>query len=111
MLWFGYNSFAPICETGCRVETPIGASCLWCDDPIGPDANGFMLGLITPRGIELKPWHHECYLRMLVGGLYHQQRRCTCYGGYLQSDPAEMTIHEAALAAAAFYAGVERSSL
>jgi len=111
MQWFGYKPFAPICDIEPHVETPIGEPCLWCEEPIGPDANGFMAELQTPIGMVIRPWHHECYLRMLVGGVNHQQRRCACFGGDLPSDPPEMTIHEAAIAAAALYNETEGSSL
>ena len=111
MLWFGYKPFAPVCQTAWRVATPIGGTCIWCGDPIGPEDNGFMVGHCTGTGTEELPWHQECYLRMLVGGVHHQERRCTCFGGDLPSDPPEMTIHEAAQAAAALFQGLEGSSL
>lgn len=111
MQWFGYKPFAPVCDTEWRIETPIGHTCVWCGDPIGPEDNGFMVDHCTETGLEPLPWHQECYIRMLVGGVGHQERRCACFGGDTPTDPPEMTMHEAALAAAAMYQGTEQSSL
>lgn len=46
--------------------------------------------------------HIECLWRMIRGGVNHQARRCSCYGGAEPPDPPGMTRREAAIAAADF---------
>jgi hypothetical protein len=51
----------------------------------------------TAEGSET-PYHIECYIRLTVGSLAHQQRKCSCYGG-TEHDPPGMTLRQAAIAA------------
>jgi hypothetical protein len=44
------------------------------------------------------PVHRECLVRMVVGSVGHQLRRCSCFGGG-EEDPPGMTPREAARAA------------
>ncbi len=70
-------------------------NCVYCleeildDDPAEP-INGD--GLI----------HAECFLRMIVGSVGHQLRRCLCYGGH-DEDPPGLTRRQGAMAAARLY--------
>jgi hypothetical protein len=107
MQWFGYRPFASICAKTYRAVTPIGCECGWCPEPIAPDDNGFLL----PNRIsgELQPWHYECYLRLVLGGVFHQAGKCGCHGGTSPPDPPDMTKREAARAAVAFWHDVRGS--
>lgn len=57
------------------------------DDPI-PSIDGMMHR------------HRACAFRMIVGGLNHQLGLCICCGGTEPPDPPEMTVRQAAEAAA-----------
>lgn len=99
MRWFGYRPFAKICNEAMRAETPLRMVCSWCDEPIALDENGFIEDEVAVGQEVADVWHHECYLRVIHGGVNHQAQLCTCYGGTLDSDPPEMTRREAARAA------------
>lgn len=104
MRWFGYKSFALVCDHSPRAETPIGEACVWCEEPIGPEENGFLVLTVGPNGLSTEqPIHPECHLRTLVGGANHQAGLCVCFGGELPSDSVDLSLREAAEAAAAFY--------
>lgn len=103
MQWFGYRPFAYVCREGVRIETPIGEPCLWCEEAIGPDETGFLIHVIGAEETKLLPVHSECNFHRIVGGIYHQQRRCMCFGGELCGDPPELTTREAARLAMEYY--------
>ena len=112
MRWFGYRPFAVICDAIPRTETPIGAPCCWCGEAIGPEENGFLIltDISADQTGELEevPWHPECHVRNLVGGVNHQRGLCDCYGGTEPSDPAHLSPREAATQAADFYVMMNR---
>ena len=58
------------------------ASCLWCDE--GFDEAG---GVLLNDG--QCPFHTDCLQRMVVGGVNHQRRTCTCCGGQRAFGPAQ----------------------
>lgn len=92
--WFGAEPFGPVCDARARITPPIGAPCTWCEEWIAVGDRGFV-----ERGT-FKAWHHECWMRMLVGSVAHQQHRCTCYGGD-DEDAPELSRRGAARAALA----------
>ncbi len=102
MKWFGKAYGAPYEYDTPRVATPVGEPCLWCHEPMTEVDTGVIAGYIdmsmTPRSV---PYHYECYLRQIVGGVNHQLHLCVCPGcaGVLPPDPPTMTRREAALAA------------
>lgn len=104
-LYFGPNKFRK--EHEAQVPTPTGQLCLHCDEAIQDGDTGTYQAYVSEAGTELKPVHHECTLRMVVGSLGHQQRRCSCFGG-TEEDPEGMTKHEAAIAAARHFYAKER---
>lgn len=70
MLWFGESWRAPVCEPGEEVETPVGALCLLCDEPIAQGDQGVVMpfsevvgGLVTAR---LVPEHLDCFLDSIL---------------------------------------------
>lgn len=60
---------------------------------------------------ELRPsllyFHPACQMRMIIGGLNHLQKRCTCCGGTEPPDPPDMSIREAAKAACRYWMETE----
>jgi hypothetical protein len=51
-----------------------------------------------------QPYHIECAMRLVIGGLNHLLGRCSCCGDTEPPDPPELTRREAARAALAHYA-------
>lgn len=41
--WFGESWEAPVCEVSRHRPTPIGASCMYCDDAITEDDQGLLI--------------------------------------------------------------------
>jgi hypothetical protein len=104
MKWFGKAYGAPYERDTPHAPTPVGEPCLWCEENIEAGDTGLIVGYIdtgealTPRQV---PYHYECYLRQIIGGVNHQLHLCCCPGcaGVLPPDPQGMTRREAALAA------------
>lgn len=87
-VWFG----ADRPDTLPHVPVPVGATCLWCDEPIGAADTGWGQSVDGP-------WMHiECFSRQLFGSVGHQLELCPCHGGTYE-DPEHMPIREAARAA------------
>jgi len=90
MRWFGPAPFSRLCDEVPHVPTPVGAPCVYCEEPIAPDERGyFYVGAPPP------PVHYECFVRQIVGSVAHQQHRCSCYGGH-DEDPPELSRRAAA---------------
>lgn len=76
-----------------KMSGPEGAAhCPHCGEPllVGDD--------IVRFGEPL--YHHECALRMVVGGVNHQNGTCWCCGGDQPPDPPGLSYREAARATA-----------
>lgn len=84
---------------------PPPMQCFRCHEPIAPEDSGLVMGLVLEGGCASIAYHRECHLRMIVGSLGHQMKRCSCYGG-TEEDPPNMTRREAAKAAADWAAGM-----
>lgn len=81
------------------IDTPIGALCMHCDEPIAPGDSGVVVPHIdASRQTSLMVRHRECFLRDALGSVGHQLGRCTCFGG-TEEDPPGLTRREAARAA------------
>lgn len=71
MKWFGESWRAPVCEPEDEVETPVGAACLLCDEPIAAGDQGIVMpfsgdivdGRLTARPV---PEHLDCYLDSIL---------------------------------------------
>lgn len=100
-VWFGKQKWAPICDSGVQVKTP-AQPCSWCGEGFTDDDNGVGTPGLEEDGVHLSYHHQECFLRMVLGSVGHQQHRCSCYGG-TDEDPPEMTRREAARAAVAYW--------
>lgn len=88
-----------------RVDTPVGAMCGHCKEPIAAGDDGWVLpycgGPEEPRELT---FHHACHLRSVIGSVAHQQGRCSCFvpGSLAEDDPA-LTRRQAAEAALHYY--------
>jgi hypothetical protein len=105
-MWFGYKAWSSTCKPENHAATPIGKACAWCADPIMPDDNGVLIQmacLCGDGGGISHPWHLNCHLRSILGGINHQKRLCGCFGGDLASDPPELSAREAADAAIVYW--------
>jgi len=96
MRWFGRAYGAPYEADTPHAETPVGKACAWCDETIGADDDGLLVPLIGDGEPRELSYHYECHLRKIVGGLNHQMRRCSCYGGTEPQDPPNMSLREGA---------------
>lgn len=105
MQWFGLAPFSRACqdEDVPHVATPVGEPCAWCEEPIAAEDDGFTKPHLDDSGVRLRPWHFECELRSIFGGLNHQRGRCICCGGSEPPDPPELSRREAARQAAAAF--------
>lgn len=74
MMWFGKRHRGAAWVHTEQTETPVGAVCGYCDEPIRAGEDGWILD----GGTVL---HLECLLRSIVGSVAHQEKRCSCYGG------------------------------
>jgi len=99
---WGFGFMTPQHQLDRRIETPIDARCLFCDEAIGPQDFGLMMPLIGPDSVSRAYYHRECHLRRIVGSVGHQTKQCSCYGGALD-DPPGMTKRQGALAAVELY--------
>lgn len=79
--------------------------CGHCREVIGPDDRKREIPGFTCDGPVVVPYHNECFIRRIVGGLNHQQGRCTCCGGDSPPDPPWMTTRDAARAAINYWMG------
>src|SRR4051812_31533512 len=98
--WFGNleRPWGKLCVSMPYVATPVGQACLHCEEEIKEGDEGEMM----PGGGAIRPVHAECLLRMVMGSVGHQQRRCPCYNG-TEEDPPGMTTRQAAIAAAEYF--------
>lgn len=95
--YFGL-AWNPRIAAGARAPTPIGVRCWHCAEPIEDGDQG----IIMPCCGAARPIHLDCLLRLTLGSLGHQRRRCSCYGGD-EEDPPGLTVREAARAAVAYH--------
>ena len=104
MMWFGPSRGAPYEADTERVTAPVGALCARCNEVIGWHDSGLVIPYFTAdKQPEHRPYHYECHLRGVIGGLNHQMRRCTCCGGSEPPDPPELSTRDAARAAVSHY--------
>ena len=68
--------------------------CIWCEEPILPE---------DKRAPDAMHAHLECGLRMIVGGVNHLLRQCSCCGGTQPPDPPGMAKRRAALIASTVF--------
>lgn len=98
MQWFGPAPWALICRDTERVDVPVGQPCGWCAEPLRPGDEGLLIPHLSGDRCGPVPYHAECNLRQVLGSVAHQGRRCSCFGGAFEDDPA-LSKREAARAA------------
>jgi hypothetical protein len=94
MHWFGRYFGAPYQRDTEQAETPTGAPCAWCAEPIAASDDGVTLPMFGEPGE--RAYHYDCHLRGIVGGVNHQRGLCICCGGTEPPDPPELTRRQAA---------------
>jgi hypothetical protein len=98
MKFFGVRYYSAAYTDAEHVDTPVGASCVHCSEPIAAGDDGWLV----PPGSQ--PFHRACFLRGIVGSVAHQQFRCSCFvKGSTAEDEPGLTRRQAAEAAADFY--------
>lgn len=70
--------------------------CFHCDELIAPDDDAQMPVIRLQEGATVGHYHHECVVRLVIGGANHLQSRCTCCGGTEPPDPPQLTKRQAA---------------
>lgn len=82
-----------------QVPTPVGQRCMHCEEPIAGDDDGLLMpALHADRTATVEALHRECDLRMVIGSVGHQLKRCSCFGGTMDEPPG-MSRRDAARAA------------
>lgn len=101
MKYFGHHYRAPAYDECERVEVPVGKPCAHCEEPIEVGDDGWVVPALNAREI---PFHRACQLRMILGSVAHQQRRCSCFvSGSQCGDDSGLTRRQAAEAALEYY--------
>ena len=100
MKYFGAHGHSPICDELERIEAPTCAPCGRCGEPITRSDDGFAVPCLGEP--LLVAYHRECFVRGIVGSVAHQQKKCSCFGGVGEDDPA-LSRRDAAKAAVAFF--------
>lgn len=79
------------------IATPVGESCLYCDEVIAAGDSGLILPHFDTldASSQLRVQHRECYLRGILGSVGHQMRTCSCYGG-TEEDQPDLTRRQSA---------------
>lgn len=108
MKWFGAPAGAAY-EADCEhVATPVGQACAWCEEQFEATADGVVLPELGLKGRLERPYHYECHLRQVIGGLNHLRGRCECCGGSEPPDPPWLTRRQAAIQAVAVWQSTPR---
>ena len=81
IVYFGARWDAPLLDRAIEGETPVGATCYWCDEPIVRGDRGFIEAALRPVNDELTVGvthvHAECRLDEFCG---HNVGLCRCTG-------------------------------
>lgn len=85
------------------------ACCLFCGEPLVYEEPEDEHEDDGPLADAANALHRECRIRMQVGSVGHQNRRCSCFGG-ADEDPPDMTLRQAAQAAADLWQERRKSS-
>lgn len=82
------------------VPVPVGEKCMHCEEPIGPEDEGFLIRHLCEHGSNHAPYHRECFIRGVVGSVAHQLRQCSCFvPGATCGDNPKLTKRQAAKSA------------
>lgn len=90
MKWFGRKYDAPVYDDCPRIDTPVGALCIYCGEAVAAEDDGI-------RYASGQDSHRECFLRMIFGSVAHLGKRCSCYvPGSTENDDEGLTVRESA---------------
>lgn len=78
-------------------------ACPWCAEPVASDQPSSILLVGLQAGVSPEPVHMDCLIRLVLGGVNHQQGLCACFGGSLPQDPPSLSKREAARVAATYW--------
>lgn len=96
--WFGPAPFAAACEPDRRMQTPVGTTCNYCEEPIEADDEGYAMPLLGVEGISELIQHAECQMVSINGHvrciLTHGPTGVCPHGA--DRDPPGMTKRKAA---------------
>jgi hypothetical protein len=76
---------------------------LWCKEKVFPSDDYHLVPHAGEEGSGMRPWHRECWVRALLGGINHIKGTCTCCGGSQPPDPPGLNAREAATLVLAYY--------
>jgi hypothetical protein len=82
-----------------RAATPVGVPCIHCREPFIEGDRGVYVTVLhaaMPPFSTAEPAHRECFLRAILGGVAHFERRCLCFGGSDADDDDGLTYRESA---------------
>jgi len=67
MVWFGASWGAPVCDPEKHVETPLGAACGFCENPVQKGEYGVVLPFAGAAKDDPPwlPYHHRCFMKSL----------------------------------------------
>lgn len=99
MMWFGKAHGSAYEADTPHAPTPVDAPCGRCGERIEAQDDGMLVLHVDDSGTTHRPYHYECHMRGVIGGLNHIMGQCICCGGSEPTDPPEMTKREAAHAA------------
>lgn len=110
--WFGPTWESQLNKESPEVPAPIGAACTFCHEMIVEGESGVMMNTVgISSHITHYPYHLECHLRTVVGGINHQLHLCRCFKGTKPSDPEGMPPRIAAKAAVDLYYSRSQAAL
>jgi hypothetical protein len=72
MHWFGTAWNSAFCFDCPQTNTPVGHTCIHCDEKIAPEDTGIVYanGPVS---------HKNCFLAGIIGPLAHQMKQCSCF--------------------------------
>lgn len=84
-VYFGTRWDAPAFTEAIEVDTPAGATCLFCTETVEAGDSGTLTPYADGQGhAGVEAVHIECWLRSILGCVSHLKQECSCYGGTSQ---------------------------
>lgn len=101
--WFGWRWSAAV---SLAAETPVGETCLHCDEPVLVDDCGTFTTFVdvdedNDTVSSIRAMHAWCQLRSVLGSIGHLLQRCTCHlsadDANAFHDPPGLSVQNAAI--------------
>jgi len=96
MRWFGKSFHSPMYEGVPEVPTPVGDTCVGCEEKIVDGDIGVTIPWLGHGPDGRASYHIECQIRSVIGDLDHQEGKCVCHGYYGPPTDRGMTSREEA---------------